>query len=120
MGNRRTTGQARLWAGGIGMAAAAAAVIGMGTAHADTPDDVFDQAINYFNQGDAVLDTASTGDLGARSADLLSGQENLGVEAAQILPQFASLTRHVVPDRPDIAGRRRRTVGYVCPECPLG
>jgi hypothetical protein len=35
MSNRRTTGQACLWAGGIGMAAAAAAMIGMGTAHAD-------------------------------------------------------------------------------------
>jgi hypothetical protein len=97
MSNRRTTGQARLWAVGTGMAAAAAAVIGMGTAQADTPDDVFDQAINYFNQGDAVLDTASTADLGARSADLLSGQENLGAEAAQILPQFASLQDMLSP-----------------------
>ena len=43
MSNRRTTGQARLWAGGVGMAAAAAAVIGMGTAHADdgsVPTDI--------------------------------------------------------------------------------
>jgi hypothetical protein len=44
MSNHRTTGQARLWAGGIGMAAAAAAaVIGMGTAHADdgsVPTDI--------------------------------------------------------------------------------
>ena len=44
MGSRRTTGQARLWAGGIGMAAAAAAMIGMGTAHADTADEVLGQA----------------------------------------------------------------------------
>jgi hypothetical protein len=43
MSNRRTTGQARLWAVGTGMAAAAAAVIGMGTAHADdgsVPTDI--------------------------------------------------------------------------------
>jgi hypothetical protein len=43
MSNQRTNGQARLWAGGIGMAAAAAAVIGMGTAHADdgsVPTDI--------------------------------------------------------------------------------
>ena len=44
MSSRRTTGQARLWAGGIGMAAAAAAMIGMGTAHADTADEVLGQA----------------------------------------------------------------------------
>ena len=43
MGNRRTTGQARLWAGGIGMAAAAA-MIGMGTAHADAIDDLLVQS----------------------------------------------------------------------------
>jgi hypothetical protein len=97
MSNRRTTGQARLWAGGISTAAAAAAMIGMGTAHADTPDDVLDQAINYFNQGDSVLDTASTADLGTRSADLLSGQENLGAEIAQILPQLGTQQDLLIP-----------------------
>jgi hypothetical protein len=43
MSNRRATGQARLWAGGIGMAAVAAAMIGMGTADADdgsVPTDI--------------------------------------------------------------------------------
>jgi hypothetical protein len=35
MSRHRTTGRARRWAGGIGTAAAAAATIGMGTAHAD-------------------------------------------------------------------------------------
>jgi len=35
MSRHRTTGRARRWAGGIGTAAAAAAMIGMGTAHAD-------------------------------------------------------------------------------------
>jgi hypothetical protein len=90
MGNRRTTGQARLWAGGIGMAAAAAAVIGMGTAHADTPDDVIGQAITVINEGDALLDTAPTADLGTESAGLLSRQENLGGLDSD-LSQIASL-----------------------------
>ena len=43
MSNRRTTGRARLWAGGVGTVAAAAAMIGMGTAHADdgsVPTDI--------------------------------------------------------------------------------
>lgn len=80
----------RRWTSGAGLAAAAAAVIGMGTAHADTPDDVLDQAITYFNQGDTVLDAAPTADLGARSADLLSGQETLGAQIAQLLPQLGT------------------------------
>jgi len=58
------------------MAAAAAAMIGMGVAHADTPDDVIDQTINDLNQGTAVLDAASVADLSARQADALAAQEN--------------------------------------------
>jgi hypothetical protein len=42
--NRRTVRRVRQWSTGVGLAAAAAAVIGMGTAHADTPDDVLGQA----------------------------------------------------------------------------
>lgn len=53
MSNRRnhyrTARRNHLWGVGIGMAAAAAAMIGMGTAHADTPDDVIDQAITDLN-----------------------------------------------------------------------
>jgi hypothetical protein len=66
MGNRRTTGQARLWAGGISTAAAAAAMIGMGTAHADVgsvPTDI------------GLLNTAQTDIAEAFS---LSGQTNAG------------------------------------------
>ena len=70
MSNRRTTGQARLWAGGIGMAAAAA-MIGMGTAHADTTDEVIGQAVSDLNQGNALLDAAPTTDLSAQQADFL-------------------------------------------------
>ena len=62
-----------------------------------SPDEVLDQAINDFNQGDAVLDTASTADLGTRSADLLSGQENLGPEIAQILPQLGTYQDMLTP-----------------------
>ena len=39
MTRHRTTGQARLWAGGIGMAAAAAAMIGMASAPVARADD---------------------------------------------------------------------------------
>jgi hypothetical protein len=92
MSNRRTTG----WAGGIGMATAAAAMIGMGTAHADTPDDVLGQAITVINEGDALLATAPTADLGTESADLLSRQENLGVLDSP-LNNIASLQDQLTP-----------------------
>jgi len=71
-------------------AGAAADVATSAASAASTPDDVIGQALADFNQGDAVLDTASTADLGTRSADLLSGQENLGSEIAQILPQLGT------------------------------
>jgi hypothetical protein len=96
MSNRRTTGQARLWAGGIGVAVAAAAVIGMGTAHADTPDDVLGQAVTVINEGDTLLATAPTADLGTESADLLSRQENLGGLDSD-LNQLASLQDQLTP-----------------------
>lgn len=76
---------------GTEVAASASAVA------ADTPDDVLDQAISGFNQGDAVLDTASTADLGARSADLLSGQENLGTVLAPLLPQLGTYQDMLTP-----------------------
>jgi len=92
MSNRRT----RRWAGGIGMAAAAATMIGMGTAHADTPDDVLGQAIAVINEGDALLATAPTADLGTESAGLLSRQENLGGLDSD-LNQLASLQDQLNP-----------------------
>ena len=70
MSNRRTRGQVRLW-GGLGMAAAVAAMIGMGTAHADTTDEVIGQAVSDLNQGNALLDAAPTTDLSAQQADFL-------------------------------------------------
>jgi hypothetical protein len=72
----RTTHQARRWGIGIGTAAAAA-MIGMGTAHSDTPDDVIGQAVLNLNQGAAVLDAAPTADLSAKQADVLAEQVTL-------------------------------------------
>jgi hypothetical protein len=83
MSNRRIAG----WVGGIGMAAA---MIGMAAAHADTPDDVLGQAITVINEGDTLLATAPTADLGTESAGLLSRQENLGTLDSD-LNQLASL-----------------------------
>jgi hypothetical protein len=58
---------------------------------AATPDDVIGQAITDLNQGTTVLDTASTADLGTRSADLLSSQEGLPSQLDVDLTQLASL-----------------------------
>jgi hypothetical protein len=91
MSNRWTARQARRWGVGIGMAAGAAAMIGAGTAHADTPDDVIGQAIDDLNQGTSVLDTASTADLSAYQADVLSVQETLASNQDPGLTDLASL-----------------------------
>jgi len=77
--------------------AGAAAVIGMGGAHADTPDDVIGQAMSDLNQGTAVLETASTADLSARSAELISGQGALSTEFNTALSGFASLQDALSP-----------------------
>jgi hypothetical protein len=82
----------RRWVTSVGLtggAVVAATMIGMGTAHADTPDDVIDQAINDLNQGTAVLDAASTADLSARQAELLATQENFD-QLDPILTQIGS------------------------------
>lgn len=88
--NRRSSYRIRNWGTSAGLVAAAAAVIGMGTAHADTPDDVIGQAITVINQGDTLLAAAPTADLGTESAGLLSRQENFGVLDSD-LNQLASL-----------------------------
>jgi hypothetical protein len=71
--NHRTTRQARRWGVAIGTAAAVA-MIGMGTAHADTPDDVIGQAVLDLNQGAAALDAAPTADLSTEQAHVLAEQ----------------------------------------------
>lgn len=93
------TSGVRNWAAGVGLAggaAVAAAMIGMGSAHADTPDDVLDQAVTLIDEGDALLATAPTADLGTESAGLLSRQENLGGLDSD-LSQLASLQDQLTP-----------------------
>jgi hypothetical protein len=61
--NNRTSCRVRRWSTAAGLAAAAAAVIGMGTAHADTPDDVVGQTLAVASSGNqydpAVFDYSS-------------------------------------------------------------
>jgi hypothetical protein len=96
MSSNRPNCRVRRWSAGAGLAAAAAAVIGVGTAHADTPDDVLGQAVTVINEGDALLATAPTADLGTKSAELLSRQENLGGLDSD-LNQLASLQDQLTP-----------------------
>jgi hypothetical protein len=84
MSNRRIAG----WAGGIGIAAAA--MIGMGTAHADTPDDVIGQAVSDLSQGVSVLDAAPTADLSADQLNFFTSQETPITDLEPFLTQIAS------------------------------
>lgn len=61
------------------------------TATTDTPDGVIGQAIADLNQGNALLDTASTADLGARQADILTEQESIATQLDPLLTQLASM-----------------------------
>jgi hypothetical protein len=83
--NHRATRQARRWGVGVGTAAAAAAMIGMGIAHADSPDDVIDQAVLDLNQGAAVLDAAPTADLSAEQANVLAQQATFSTHIDSVL-----------------------------------
>ena len=57
----RTASGVRWWATGVGLAGAALAAAMIGSvAHAETPDDVMDQAIQDLMQGTSVLDAAPT------------------------------------------------------------
>jgi hypothetical protein len=87
MSNRH---QDRRWGVGIGMAAAAAAMIGMGTAHADTPDDVLGQAVSDLSQGVSVLDAAPTADLSADQLNFFTSQETPITDLEPFLTQIAS------------------------------
>jgi hypothetical protein len=94
MSNRRnhyrTARRNHLWGVGIGMAATAAAMIGMGTAHADTPDDVIDQAITDLNQGAALVDAAPTAGVSAQDAGLLSEQASIGSQEDQVITDIGT------------------------------
>jgi hypothetical protein len=72
----------------------AAVVIGAAgapPARADTPDDVIGQAITELNQGNVVLDAASTADLSARQADTLATQEGFATQIDPLLNQLDSM-----------------------------
>jgi hypothetical protein len=75
--------------GGFDTASASAATDGAASA-ADTPNDVIGQAISGLNQSTTLLDTASTADLGTRSADLLSNSEELPAQLDTGLTEIAS------------------------------
>jgi hypothetical protein len=65
-------------------------MIEMGIAHADTPDDVIDQAVLDLNQGAAVLDAAPTADISAKQADDLVNQVTLSSQLVSALDQLRS------------------------------
>lgn len=76
----------RQWHIGAGLVGAgAAALITMGTAHADTPDDVIGQAMIDLNQGVGLLDAAPTVDLSAKQAELLMSQATLDTQLSSNL-----------------------------------
>src|SRR5947209_13502628 len=57
----------------------------MGTARADTPDDVIGQTITDLNQGAVLLDAAPTVDLSAKQAEVLVEQATLSTQLASAL-----------------------------------
>jgi hypothetical protein len=81
---RTTSCRVRQWSAGAGLAAAAAAVIGMGTAHADTIDELLVQAEGDFTAAatsysgiDASLLPAQLGANIAGEVSALQGQGDL-------------------------------------------
>lgn len=85
MNHRRRACLIWQWSAGACLVAAAAATVGMSTAHADTPDDVLGQAISDLNQGTALLDAAPTADLSAQQASILSEQVALVAQEDQLI-----------------------------------
>ena len=72
-------------------AGAATDVAASASSAAATPDDVIGQAISDLDQSTTLLDTASTADLGTRSADLLSNSEALPTRLNTGLTEIASM-----------------------------
>ena len=76
----------RRWRIGAVLAGAGtAAMITMGTAHADTPDDVIGQAMIELNHGAALLGAAPTIDLSAKQAEILLSQATLDTQLSSTL-----------------------------------
>jgi hypothetical protein len=67
-----------------------AAATDLASSASATPGDVIGQAISDVNQSATLLDTASTADLGTRSAELLSNSEELPAQLDTGLTEIAS------------------------------
>ncbi len=78
------------WSIGAVFAAAAAALVGIGPAHADTPDDVLGQAVSDLSQGTAVLDAAPSADLSTSQIDFLTNQETAITDFEPFLAQLGT------------------------------
>jgi hypothetical protein len=91
----------------VGDAGAASAVTDLATsasAASGTPNEVLDQAANNLNHGTSVLDTASTADLSASQANVLSIQEGLASSQDPGLTDLASLQDTLpAPDQTSLA-----------------
>ena len=87
--NRRTVRRVRQWSTGAGLAAAAAAMIGMGTAHADTAEEVLGQAGADLTQAASVLDSAPTASLGPYTG-VLTQDESFVSQAESFLSTIES------------------------------
>jgi hypothetical protein len=93
MGNRRTTGQARLWAGGIGMAAAAAAMIGVAgapAARADAIDDLLVQSEADINDAATIYSGIDASLLPAQQAANIGGEVSALQGQADLISQIQS------------------------------
>ena len=66
-------------------------MIGLGTAHADTPVDVMGQAVSDLAQGAAVFGTADTADLSARQLVVLTAKEGTSTQLDSGLTLVGSL-----------------------------
>jgi hypothetical protein len=96
-------GCVRQWCTGAALAAAAT-IVGVGTAHADSTDELIGQAISAANQASAVLDAAPTADLSAQQASFLLTQQNFD-QNAYFLEQIGTQQDLVsAGDQPFLAG----------------
>jgi hypothetical protein len=82
--NRRTSCHVRQWSTGAGLLATAA-MIGMGTAHADTADEVLGQAGADLTQATSVLESAPTASLGTDGPIVITEGESFTTQAESFL-----------------------------------
>lgn len=85
----------RLLGLGIGVLASAAVMIGMSAAHADTPDEVMEQATNDLAKGDSVLAGAPTTGLHSDVAQFVDNEATLGTQLDHSLTQIGSMQENL-------------------------